>query len=242
MKNVLVVGGGHKYSRWLSIAVSFMLASTLISCGSDKTASDSSAQKESTSASVSEEEKTSINEENVIASNDSYTVITEKLGDGVFYPRIKGMSNESLMTELNNKLYSLEQERYEAMSDYTASPELLYSDETVLCINQVALFNGGGRSETVLSIDMLTGNELKLADVADIAELSEKLYNNDGIKVVSSDAPDASIADFIDEKRFASAEDIADYLETHGKFRYDKNKNVVIMFFCSSGVIEVTAE
>ncbi len=181
-------------------------------------------------------------DEMVLASNDKYTVTMVKMGEDIYYARIAGMDNEKVQSDLNEKFKSLEESRYTRTHNYTAKPVILFSNEKILCINQTAYFGEdeqSGSSQTVLSINMENGEELELSDVTDIDALAEKIFNNDGIMVVSDDV-DASVEDFLKEHYFTSSGDVKEYLETYGKFRYNENGELVIRLSSSAGIIEVT--
>lgn len=227
--------------KYLSLIISVMLSASLMTaCGSDTEKNETSGTSNS-SVSGADGESSEADDETVLASNDKYTVTMVKMDEDIYYAQISEMDNETVQSDLNEKFKSLEESRYERTHNYTAKPVILFSDEKILCINQTAYFGedeDSGSSQTVLSINMENGEELELSDVTDIDALAEKIFNNDGITVVSDDV-DASIEDFLEEHYFTSADDVKKYLETYGKFSYNENSELVIRLSSSAGIIEV---
>lgn len=185
----------------------------------------------------------------VLASNDSYTVYLENLGGEVFYPQISGMKDESIQAKLNDELKLLESERYELMKiqteRYVATSEVMYSDESTLSLHHTAEFyfedaNDPASSGTIINLNMETGEEIELTDIADTALLAEKIYNNDGVKIIDG-YENAKLDDYLTERHIQSVEDIKQDIE-RGGFMLDENKNIIISLSTSAGIIRITVE
>ncbi len=236
-----------------SLILAAVFAVVLCAGCSDSKKADSS----SSSLAESAESQTKVETEtaavttdrNMLAENSGYTVKLVELGENVLYPQVSGMSDEAVQKKINDYLNSIEAERFKVMQEYeqsyTATAVINYSDDSVLSLTQVALFNDGnpdkpGSSETNVNFNMKTGEELKLSDFTDISELAEKIYNNQGVKVVDG-YDNAKIEDFISEHNIKSAEDIKEYLEK-AMFIIDMDKNVLLNLSASKGYMDVLVE
>lgn len=241
------------------VTVVLLTALVVTGCGSnDKTedvsSSEASLASEKISSGIYEESDesgdSSLSEnEKILASNDSYTVYLKNLGGEVFYPQVSGMSNESIQSSINDMLSSLEGERYELMKlqteRYVASSEVMYSDESTLSLYHTAVFyyedpDDPASSGTVINLNMETGEELELTDIADAALLAEKIYNNDGVVIIDG-YENAKLDDYLTEKHIESAEDIKQDIE-RGSFMLDENKNIIIPLSTSAGIIRIMVE
>ncbi|MGN0612869.1 MAG: hypothetical protein ACI4JB_03135 [Porcipelethomonas sp.] len=261
-------------------------------CGDDTTADSgesaavgTSSQEDETSTSENSDvtESESSNEQDtdgtVLAECPAYNVYSVNLGDNVYYPQISGMSDEQIQNKINEKLKSLEAERYDEMyalmetakaeyekakesgtldssteeilranfeTMYSAAPTVNYADEKILSITQKALFGteeqqkneSGGSSTTCININMETGEELEISDIADTAGIAEKIYSQEGVTVIG-DYENAGIDDFIEEKHIESAQDIKDYIGTYSSVSYDENGKLILGLSTSSGNVMV---
>lgn len=238
----------------LASALTIALAAvSFTACGNDDNAASESIASESVSDdTVKEEESASQSdkeEKATIASTDSYSVYLSYFEEGIGYPQISGMSNEALQDKVNEYLKSMEASRYDTYGtsprNYESYAEVNYCDDSVLSLTQIALFDGGtletgSYSLTGINLNMETGEELELSEIADIDVLAEKFYSNDGV-VITDAYEGASIEDFISERYIESAEDMADYIA--GKsFSLDENKHAVISFSTENGIIHAYAE
>lgn len=237
--------------------ISLILAAVLavIICAgcsdSKKTESSSSSMAESAESQTDAETETAAvtTDRNMLAENSGYTVKLVELGENVLYPQVSGMSDEAVQKKINDYLKSLEDEHFKVMQEYeqsyTATAVINYSDDSVLSLTQVALFNDGnpdkpGSSETNVNFNMKTGEELKLSDFTDISELAEKIYSNQGVKVVDG-YDNAKIEDFISGHDIKSAEGVKEYLEK-AMFIIDMDKNVLLNLSASKGSMDVLVE
>lgn len=232
-----------KYTALISAAMLAVL--TFADCGSDSSSKNTSASHESSSDSDHSSDndskaKEKENSQTVIASADSYSVVAENLGDEVYYAQITGMSDEAVQESINKMLKECEESRHMPTSNYSAMPEVFYCDDEILSMQLAAEFKSGGSSITKFNINMKTGEDIELSDFVDFNALAEKLYNNDGITIVSG-YDGASIPQFLEESHCETVEDVYKKLESVTFFYFDENKNVVLHLTSSSGTIDITA-
>lgn len=200
---------------------------------------------------LSDDEKKSDDEnekDEVLVSNENYSIRLEQLGEGVYYAQVSGMKDESAQEEMNEWLKNLEYERYMEMQYseqiYTASPVINYADEEILSLVQRANFytkeefeSGilpeGGAVDTVLNYNMTTGEELRLSDITDTDKLAEKVYNNDGLTIIRGS--DTELYDYycINGTVDAIKEDFEDIM-----FYLDDEKNIILYL----GLVQVIVE
>lgn len=231
----------------ISIFTSLVIISSAVSCSLTKENNDnistSSNEISSKNANLTNNEssdKISKSKE-TLSTTDNYSVYLENIGENVFYAQISGMSNESIQNKVNERLKSLETDRYESMNtSYNSTSVIYYSDKDVLSISQIASFNEGGSSETVFNFNMETGEKIKLIDVADIDKLAQKIYNNDGVKIESS-YDGAKIEDYTVGGFISSADDVKEDLK-RCSFHFDENKNIILHLATASGLIQILVE
>lgn len=236
----------------------FLAVVSLTGCSSNDTTENVSSNSSSTAEEIhsdtdnmsSEIDSFSTSEDSkVLVSNGSYTVYLENLGGEVFYPQISGMSDESVQTKINDKLKLLESERYELMQAeterYTASSEVNYSDESTLSLVHTAEFyyeeaDDPAGSGTIINLNMETGEEIELTDIADTSALAEKIYNNDGVTIVDG-YENAKLEDYMTSRHIESVDDVKADIE-RGSFLFDENKNIILSLSTSSGMIRIMVE
>lgn len=84
-------------------------------------------------------------------------------------------------------------------------------------------------SRTVINLNMETGEDIELTDIADTALLAEKIYNNDGITIVDG-YDNAKLDDYLTDKYIQSAEDVKKDIERGGSFCLTKIKILSFLF------------
>lgn len=203
-----------------------------------------SQETDSSSEAVSEEDT------EIIASADTYSVyhayLKNEEGISIAYPQIKGLEDSALQDKINSQLYDLESGRYEASGkNYESYARVNYCDCSVLSLTQIALFNGGsletgGYSLTHVNLDMETGEKLVLEEIADLNEMSEKIFSRQGI-VITDGYDGADIEDFFSLHRIESAQEVYEYFEG-SSFYIDENKNIVLGFSTENGRINAYVE
>lgn len=206
--------------KYISLFMAALLSvSAFTACGSDSTdnSDDSS--------------------ETVIASAEGYDVVSVNLENEVYYAQIKGLSDETVQSEINDMLEDLEKSRHAPTKSYTAKPVVSYCGDDYLSIQQNAEFNKGGSSSTIINLDMKTGEEFELGDIADLNEMAEKIYTDNSVTVLSG-YEGASIQTYLEESHKESAEDILRDLDSC-HFYLDENKNIIITLCSSSGFMDV---
>lgn len=185
-------------------------------------------------------------DELLLSETDTYTVSLLPLNadETVFCAQISGLADTAVQDKINEYLRTPEQDRLDALSanwqEYHAMPKVYYAGETILSLVLEAEYSRGGYTHTPLNIDLTTGEEIKLADVADTKMLAEKIFNNDGVTIVDG-YEGASVQDFIEDEHMTCAEDVQEYIETFF-FHFDENGNIVIVLYTSKGQIDVIAE
>ena len=239
------------------LVICIALLSTVSFAGCDEEKNADFSENTELSENHSSEEK-SITEDNsdvdvnendsILATNGNYTVFLETIGGEVSYPQISGMENEDIQSKINDSLKKLESERYDLMNlqteRYVTSTKVNYFDNEILSLIHNAEFyfeeteDDPASSSTTVNINLKTGEELELQEVADIDKLAEKIYNNEGITILDG-YENTSLEDILYEKHIEDTESVKRYLNS---FTLDENKNIILSLPSSEGSVKILVE